>query len=62
MTRYFKRPPQSFYVEDDHYSPRPGPLASLTVPEHEAINTGLLDKDGDIVWRAPNEMGFVWKE
>ena len=29
--------------------------------EHGATDTGLLDADGNTIWRAPNEMGFVWR-
>jgi hypothetical protein len=33
-------------------------LPSLSVPEHEYANTGLLDHRGDPILRAPNPMGF----
>lgn len=52
MTRYFTR------AKDETYSPDTGPLPTITVPEHEATNTRLLNTNGDIIWRAPNPMGF----
>jgi hypothetical protein len=33
-------------------------LPSLSVPEHEYVDTGLLDHRGDPILRAPNPMGF----
>lgn len=56
MTRYFTW--ASGWVEDETYSPDTGPLPTITVPEHEATDTGLLTANGDSIWRAPNPMGF----
>ncbi len=59
MSRYFtQRLTAAAWVEDDHYSPDPGPLNHVSVPEHEAADTGLLDASGNRIWRAPNPMGF----
>lgn len=56
MPRYFSRP-RSFYVEDDGY--REGCLPDTPmVPEHVALDTGLLDADGGTIWRAPDPIGF----
>ena len=57
MSRYFTRKRPSQWIADDL-----GPEPSLSVSEHEATDTGLLDADGNTIWRAPNEMGFVWSE
>lgn len=58
MSRYFTRPRAAVWVEDEHYSPDPGPLPQLFVAEHEATDTGLLDARGDCIMRAANPMGF----
>lgn len=62
MTRYFTRrqPAKAIWVEDDYYAPEAGNVPCLSVPEHEAADTGLLDQHGDSIMRAPNPMGFVW--
>lgn len=33
-------------------------LPSLTVDDHENIETGLFDASGDMIFRLPNPMGF----
>lgn len=33
--------------------------APLTVSDHEAVDTGLLDANGDTIWRLPNPIGFL---
>lgn len=61
MMRYFARPRSYYrpiYVEDDTYDSQKAMLPSLTVDDHEAVNTGLLDKNGDDIWRGCNPMGF----
>lgn len=58
MPRYFSAPRGSGWVEDEHYSPEPGRISELSVPEHVAADTGLLDANGDSIMRAPNPMGF----
>lgn len=60
MPRYFTRPRAVLWVEDEHCSPEPGRVEHLTVPVHEATDTGLLDINGDCILRAPNQMGFIW--
>lgn len=36
-----------------------GPLTpSLTVDDHEPVDTGLLDADGNSIMRLPNPVGF----
>lgn len=65
MSRYFVRPraDKPLYVEtplwsEDKESFRP----NLDVPDHDATFTGLLDAAGEEIWRAPNPMGFVWRD
>lgn len=57
MSRYFTRKRPSQWIADDL-----GPEDAPMIREHEATDTGLLDADGNTIWRAPNEMGFVWSE
>ncbi len=57
MSRYFTRPrsskPRADWIDDD----RPL-IPNLDVPEHEARETGLLDKYGDPIMCAPRPVGF----
>ncbi len=57
MPRYFsQKRPSALYVEDDTWiDPM---LPSLTVPEHHATDTGLLDANGDAIMRAVRPVGF----
>ena len=63
MARYFTKARRSkaFWVEDETYD---GPISQDTpqVCDHEAVDTGLLDGDGNTIWRTPNPMGFIWDE
>lgn len=61
MSRYFTRAarPKAFWVEDETYS-EPINNGLPTVCDHEATDTGLLDKDGNSIWRGPNPIGFLW--
>ena len=59
MARYFvaARRPRTLWVEDDAATAdwsAPVP----TAPEHEATDTGLLDRYGNTIMRAPNPIGF----
>ena len=38
--------------------PRVELRTDITVDEHVATDTGLLDADGNIIWRTPNPVGF----
>lgn len=58
MPRYFTR---SFYVEDELYREAERPEIP-EVPEHIAVNTGLLDRHGGTIWRAPDPIGFRFDE
>lgn len=64
MPRYFsKRPRAEGWCGDDLFDDERGGLRpDLTVDEHVAIDTGLLDADGNAIWRAPNPIGFIWDE
>lgn len=62
MPRYFSaRPTRSFWVEDEVYS---GPMDNgpPQVCDHVATDTGLLDANGDTIWRAPDPIGFQFDE
>jgi hypothetical protein len=55
MSRYARvtRKPMADWVDDD------GPMIpSITVDDHEAVDTGLLWQDGEPIMRTPNPMGF----
>ncbi len=58
MSRYLRRPMSSGWVEDETFSPDPAHVPSISVPEHEAVHTGLLWPDGSPVLRALNPIGF----
>lgn len=53
MARYFTAKPRAD-VFDDCYPLLP----DLHVPEHNPVDTGLLDVRGDAIMRAPNPIGF----
>ena len=56
MSRYIKRP--RGWVSDPLYDEDAGLLPEITVPEHVAKFTGLLDADGDEIWKEPRPVGF----
>lgn len=56
MSRYFTKP--RAWVADDLYADDAPMLPALTVSDHEATDTGLLDHNGDAIMRAPNPVGF----
>lgn len=61
--RYFTRRAPKAQTRSDGWWDNEGlVLNSLSVPDHEATNTGLIDASGDAIMRAPNPMGFVWEE
>lgn len=33
-----------------------------TVCDHEPVDTGLIDVNGDAIMRAPNPIGFIWSD
>ncbi|SLK03888.1 hypothetical protein [Novosphingobium mathurense] len=59
--RYFTTPkaPRPRQYDDDWY-PTGNAWHVPTVCDHEATDTGLLDANGDTIWRAPNPVGFLW--
>jgi hypothetical protein len=61
MARYFTRKHPSQWIEDETWGARPF-VPTLTVSDHEAADTGLLDVDGNPIFRAANPIGFVWND
>lgn len=57
MSRYFTAPRSSRADWSDDYPLIP----DIHVPEHRPVDTGLVDKRGDAIMRAPHPMGFVWE-
>lgn len=59
MSRYFvqKRQPP-LRASDDDWVPVGNSWHVPLVADHEAVDTGLLDANGDPIMRAPNPMGF----
>jgi len=59
MSRYTTRPIKlNSYIEDDlcyYDSSRPDPV---NVPEHVSSATGVLDVNGDMIYREPRPIGF----
>lgn len=57
MSRYFSSPkaikPSADWIDDD--SPL---IPALSVADHEAADTGLVDIHGNAIMRAPNPIGF----
>lgn len=61
VSRYFVRPqvhgkshrPRADWLDDDNPL-----LPNLECDDHEAIETGICDLNGDPFMRAPNPMGF----
>lgn len=56
MSRYFTRP-AAIKPRAEWYDNAPL-LPQLSVTDHEAIDTGLIDHRGDSIMRAPNPIGF----
>jgi hypothetical protein len=55
MPRYFSK---RVKANDDEWYDREPFITSVTVCDHEATDTGLLDARGDGIWRAPRPVGF----
>lgn len=60
MSRYFTAPKRA-QVKAEWWD-CPPLLPNLSVSDHEATDTGLLDATGNTIWRAPNPMGFIWDD
>ena len=54
MARYFTRPRSNEWFGSD-YCARP---SSFEVPDHEPVDTGLVDHRGDVIMRTPLPYGF----
>lgn len=60
MARYFVRSTKPRADADwSEDIPRP---SNLEACDHEATPTGVLDADGNEIWRAPNPIGFIWHD
>lgn len=55
MSRYFTER-KAAYTYDGNYIHDHVP----SVPEHVATDTGLLDRNGERIMRAPRPIGFIW--
>lgn len=56
MARYFTRP--KAWVEDEDAWGAESPVGVPLAWENKAIDTGLLDAQGDYIMRAANPVGF----
>ena len=56
MPRYVSRSPRS---DDEMDWYEPPFVTSVEVVEGEPINTGLLDADGNSIWRMNDPIGFL---
>jgi len=57
MPRYVSRPPRATRADIDWYDPPLEP--DLVVIESEPCPTGLLDQDGNEIWRMNDPIGFI---
>ena len=46
--------------DDDYFWREPVAEHIPVVSDHEATDTGLIDREGNAIPRAPNPMGFIW--
>jgi hypothetical protein len=58
MSRYVSKPPEADFGYWEQPAP---PLPHPTVFASEPIRTGLLDKDGNDIFRMPDPIGFLAK-
>lgn len=56
MARYFTK--HRAWVGDEEHWYRSFDPHTPTVCDHQAVDTGLLDANGDPIKRAPNPIGF----
>lgn len=50
--------PKSAYLEDDLYDYSRSDTPPLEVWDSKYVDTGLLDASGNVIWKAPNKIGF----
>ncbi len=57
MPRYYTQRRKAWVEDEDAWD---APICDHvpTVSDHEPIDTGLLDMNGDAIMRAPNPIGF----
>lgn len=60
MSRYFSKP-KALWVEDEDAWDRRVEIGTPTAWDFESADTGLLDAEGNTIWRGPNPIGFVWE-
>lgn len=63
MARYFTKRPQvkaSLYVENEHFGRAQDHMPS--VDDHVPTFTGLLDANGEEIWKEPRAIGFGRRE
>jgi hypothetical protein len=56
MARYVSRKPRA---DDDYDWYEPPFLTSVEVTESEPVDTGLLDSEGNSIWRVNDPIGFL---
>ena len=60
MARYYSnRAPKRIRADDFDWTDDISRPSSLEVCDHEVTDTGLVDKDGYPIMRAPNPIGFL---
>ena len=58
MSRYFIRPRSLERVQDEFWDDEAPLLPNVSVADHEATDTGILDAHGDPIWGSPNPIGY----
>jgi hypothetical protein len=58
MSRYFSAPRARLRVDSEGMADDVPQGVNVTMPEHVATDTGLLDANGDPIMRAPRPIGF----
>lgn len=53
--RYTTRPRSK---HDEVYFYPPPVIGHIDAADHDPINTGLLDHQGNVIWREPRSIGF----
>jgi hypothetical protein len=60
MSRYFTRPcsGKPLFVETPLWGDAEPQRLSISVSDHQPVDTGLVDQRGDPIMRAPEPVGF----
>jgi len=60
MPRYIRRPVKRVRSDAECFGwDEPPLLSTIEVSESEPVDTGLLDSDGNEIWRMKDPIGFV---